>query len=99
MLCAVYKTRKKQGMYLYIEKKDDFNKVPEALMSQFGTPELVMILPLEKRQVIAGVDKDKLMTALEENGFYLQMPPKEDDLLAQHRTELGLSAHPERREF
>ena len=99
MLCAVYKTRKKQGMYLYVEKKDDFSKVPEALMTQFGSPELVMVLPLDKRNTIAGVDKQTLKEKLLDPGFYLQMPPKEEDLLATHRTELGLSAQPERREL
>ena len=34
MLCAVYKTRKKDGMYLYVPKKDHFEDVP--LMAWFG---------------------------------------------------------------
>ncbi|MEC9059979.1 MAG: YcgL domain-containing protein, partial [Pseudomonadota bacterium] len=33
MLCAVYKTRKKDGMYLYVPKKDHFEDVPEPLMA------------------------------------------------------------------
>lgn len=94
MLCAVYKTNRKPGMYLYVEKKDDFSKVPEILMSKFGRPELVMLLPLDKRDTLAGVDKHKLTESLGSQGFYLQMPPKEDDLLAEHRVSLGLSAEP-----
>ena len=91
MLIAVYKTAKKEGMYLYVPKKDDFSAVPEALMSRFGQPQLVMMLPVHKREVLGGVDKQKLLEAMDEPGFYLQMPPKEENWLETHRTELGLS--------
>ena len=96
MLCAVYKTQKKVGAYLYVLKKDDFSDVPEALMSQFVRPELVTILALDKHEKL-GVDKAKLVEALKEQGFYLQMPPKEEDLLAQHRVALGLNATPDKK--
>lgn len=95
MLCAVYKTKKKSGMFLYVPKKDDFDEVPEALMNQFGRPELVMLLPLDKREHLAGVDKQKLTDALSEQGYYLQMPPKEENLLESHRLSLGLPAKPD----
>lgn len=94
MLLAVYKTAKKAGMYLYIAKKDDFSSVPEALMNQFGRPQLVMMLPLSKRDALGGVDKAKLIDAINEQGFYLQMPPKEENLLESHRESLGLDSKP-----
>jgi uncharacterized protein YcgL (UPF0745 family) len=90
MLCAIYKTRKKQGMYLYVPKKDHFDDVPDVLKEMFGKPELVTILALDKHKALANVDKQKLIDALTNEGFYLQMPPKEDDLLMQHRASLGL---------
>lgn len=91
MLIAVYRTKKKEGTYLYVPKKGDFSALPEALLSQFGTPELVMLIPIEKRAVVAGVEKEKLIRAMEDPGFYLQMPPKEENLLDTHRSELGLT--------
>ncbi|MFS1704071.1 YcgL domain-containing protein [Alteromonas sp. AMM-1] len=94
MLLAVYKTAKKAGMYLYVAKKDDFSAVPEALMSQFGRPQLVMMLPLSKREALGGVDKSKLIDAINDKGFYLQMPPKEENLLEVHRESLGLDSKP-----
>lgn len=97
MLCAVYKTNKKSGMYLYVPKKGHFEDVPEALMSRFGVPELVTIIALEKRERLGGVDKEKLIDALNEQGFYLQMPPKEDNLLEKHRESLGLSKTPDKK--
>ncbi len=94
MLLAVYKTAKKAGMYLYVAKKDDFSSVPEALMNQFGRPQLVMMLPLSKRDALGGVDKAKLIDAINAQGFYLQMPPKEENLLESHRESLGLDSKP-----
>ena len=38
MLCSVYKSSKKVQTYLYINKRDDFSDVPEALMKMFGRP-------------------------------------------------------------
>ncbi|GGW94865.1 YcgL domain-containing protein [Alteromonas halophila] len=98
MIIAVYKTRRKAGMYLYVPGKDDFSAVPESLLQQFSQPELVMLIAPEKRKMLAGVDKEALLSALDEKGYYLQMPPKEEDLLASHRVSLGLSPKPEERE-
>ena len=36
MLCAIYKSKKKPGSYLYIAKREDFSQVPEVLLSHFG---------------------------------------------------------------
>ncbi len=47
MLCAVYKSRKKAETYLFIERREDFSRVPEALMSTFGRPELVLMTKLD----------------------------------------------------
>ncbi|MBU2979766.1 YcgL domain-containing protein [Alteromonas sp. C1M14] len=91
MLCAVYKTRKKAGMYLYVPGQDKFDDVPEVLMAQFGTPELVMVVALDKHAQLAGLDKQVVKDGLSEKGYYLQMPPKQEDLLASHRQAQGLS--------
>ena len=97
MLCAIYKSRKRLGTYLYVPNKDKFDDVPEVLKDMFGKPELVTVLSLDKHEKLAGVDKQKLIAELEEKGFYLQMPPKEDDLLMAHRKSLGLQATPDKK--
>lgn len=84
MLCAVYKSSKKDETYLYLPKRDDFSEVPEALMNTFGTPVFVMLLPLEKVKKLALVDKQKLISELEEKGYYLQIPPPKENLLKAH---------------
>lgn len=99
MLCAVYKTKKKEGMYLYVQTRDNFEAVPEILMEQFGKPELAMMLALDKHEQIGTIAKDALVEALNEKGYYLQMPPKQEDLLAEFRVAKGLSPREEAKKF
>lgn len=44
MFCVIYRSSKRDQTYLYVEKKDDFSRVPEELMKGFGQPQLAMIL-------------------------------------------------------
>ncbi|OBT08553.1 hypothetical protein A9264_04790 [Vibrio sp. UCD-FRSSP16_10] len=74
MICAIYKSNKKQGMYLYITKKDDFSSVPDELMQMFGKPTMVMVVNLSKRP-LATVDVEKVKASLLKDGFFLQIPP------------------------
>jgi uncharacterized protein YcgL (UPF0745 family) len=76
--CWIYKSLRKQEMYLYLAKQDGFDELPEALMSRFGTPEFVMELELHTRRPLAREDVVKVMANLRERGFHLQMPPELD---------------------
>ena len=87
MLCAIYKSPKKEGTYLYINKKDDFSAVPEALMNTFGVPQLVMVLKLQEGRQLAQADVEKVKVALADTGFYLQVPPPVTNLLEQYKAE------------
>ena len=60
MLCAIYKSKKKPGSYLYIAKREDFSQVPEVLLSHFGKPELVMMFNLLGSKPLHNVDWKKL---------------------------------------
>lgn len=84
MLCAVYKSSKKQETYLYVPGRDDFSKVPDALLKTFGTPIFLMIMPLKKDRELARVDIDKLRQELTIKGYYLQLPPPPENLLKAH---------------
>ncbi|CAI0732244.1 YcgL domain [Serratia quinivorans] len=84
MLCVIYRSSKRDQTYLYVEKKDDFSRVPEDLLKSFGTPQLAMVLSLEGREKLASADIEKVKEALKEEGFYLQVPPPLENLLKQH---------------
>lgn len=84
MLCAVYKSPKKAQTFLYVEKRDDFSRVPEALLNTFGKPVLVTLVNLAQKDKLAFADIEKVKVELGNNGFYLQLPPPQEDLLKEH---------------
>lgn len=81
MFCVIYRSSKRDQTYLYVEKKDDFSRVPEALMNSFGPPKLVMLLPLDGSKKLVSADIDNVKQSLKEQGFYLQLPPPPESLL------------------
>ncbi len=92
MLCAVYRSSKKAQTYLFINKRDDFSQVPEALMAMFGTPQLVTLVNLAAKDKLAFADINKVKESLVEQGFYLQLPPPQEDLLKTHREQMKQQA-------
>ncbi|TMP71192.1 hypothetical protein CWB76_07285 [Pseudoalteromonas sp. S1609] len=92
MLTAVYKSKKKADTFLFIEKRDDFSKVPEPLMTMFGQPQYVMIINLAKRTQLGVADLDTLKQSLSDQGYYLQIPPPEENLLSELRKQNGVDS-------
>ncbi|ACT06847.1 protein of unknown function DUF709 [Dickeya chrysanthemi Ech1591] len=80
MYCVIYRSSRREQTYLYVEKKDDFSRVPEELMKSFGQPHLVMILPLDGSKKLASADIEKVKQMLSDQGFYLQLPPPPENL-------------------
>ena len=75
MLCDVFKTRKKDEMYLYVSRAAGMAKVPAELLELFGKPELSMTMILTPEKKLARADINKVLADLETKGFYLQLPP------------------------
>lgn len=87
LLCEIFKSPRKEEMYLYVDKRRGLVDVPEALLAQFGdpVPAMTMILTAEKR--LARARAADVMAAIRDKGYYLQMPPaKEAYLLDLYRT-------------
>ncbi|WP_434926234.1 YcgL domain-containing protein [Shewanella sp. HL-SH8] len=92
MICAVYKSSLKVETYLFVEKRDVFDAVPDALMKMFGAPKLVMLVPLSKRESLALADIEKVKSELLAKGYYLQVPPPKENLLEQHKASLNFDS-------
>jgi uncharacterized protein YcgL (UPF0745 family) len=75
MLCFVYKSLKKSDTYLFVKNKDDFTDVPEALRHMLGKLEFVMEVDLGRRDKLARIESAQVGEHLEQQGFYLQLPP------------------------
>jgi uncharacterized protein len=83
LLCEVFRSSRKQEMYLYVDKARGLQSVPDTLLSQFGKPTSVMILQLTPQAKLARADAAAVLSSIEAQGFYLQMPPTAPELLAR----------------
>ncbi len=78
--CWVYRSSRKDELYLYLRTKDGFEQLPEGLRKLLGTPELVMELDLHADRRLARAEVQKVMERLHTQGYYLQMPPAREPM-------------------
>tara|TARA_R110002110_G_scaffold76460_7_gene201466 strand:+ start:597 stop:854 length:258 start_codon:yes stop_codon:yes gene_type:complete len=76
LICDVYKSSKTLDLYLYVDRKEGFERVPEALLDKFGEPKLSLSFTLNEERKLAREDPKKVMAAIKDSGFYLQLPPQ-----------------------
>lgn len=77
MECAVYKSRLRDGYYLFVAADSDFSEVPAALLTLLGAREWVMNVDLAARQTLAQAEPGEVMRLIRQQGYYLQVPPQE----------------------
>jgi uncharacterized protein len=87
-ICSIYKSPRKNEMYLYVLKADGLKRVPEALLAAFGPPALAFEMILTPERTLAREDIHKVLANLDEQGYHLQMPPPEDDYIEHLPEEL-----------
>lgn len=75
MQSYIYKSLKKDELYLYLQKKDDFSVIPEPLFNSFGKIEFVMELEITPERKLAREDVTKVINSLQQKGFFVQLPP------------------------
>jgi len=80
-ICSVYRSAKRDGMYLYVDKAEGLERVPEALMTRFGRAEHAMTLLIDEGRKLARADAAKVLHDITEHGFYLQLPPADEPVL------------------
>jgi len=78
MRCTVFRSSLKDFTYIYLHTEYEFGDLPDTLRAVFGQPELVMNLELTPERKLAYSDIEQVMQNLSEQGYHLQMPPKED---------------------
>lgn len=83
LLVSVFKSTKRDEMYLYVERSKGFEGAPEGLQEAFGKPEHVMDMILSAERPLAREDVTEVMAHLREQGYHLQMPPPKDDYLIE----------------
>ncbi|WP_374090657.1 YcgL domain-containing protein [Methylomicrobium lacus] len=75
MQCFIYKSLKKQDVYLYLKDQDDFTCLPEALQDSLGRMEFVFSLEITPERKLANADPVSVLNSLSKQGFFLQLPP------------------------
>ena len=83
MNCFVYRSAKKQGMYLYLVEKDNFDSVPESLLKMLGEVNFSFEFDLSKSKKLVRAEANEVLRLMDENGYFLQMPPPKSSLLGQ----------------
>ncbi|RIZ69112.1 MAG: YcgL domain-containing protein [Methylococcales bacterium] len=78
MQSFIYKSLKKDYLYLYLVNRDDFSKVPEELLNNFGKLEFVMEIELTEDKKLAKEEAKKVIESLNTKGFFIQLPPQKE---------------------
>lgn len=81
VICEIFKSPRQDEMYLYVDKTEGLERVPEALLEVFGTPKPVMTMLVKPEKDLARAKAEDVLREIREQGFYLQMPPKKEDYL------------------
>jgi len=63
---------------LYLVNRDDFSKVPEELLNNFGKLEFVMEIELTEDKKLAKEEAKKVIERLNTKGFFIQLPPQKE---------------------
>jgi hypothetical protein len=75
LVCKVFRSSCREGMYLYVDASEGLERVPPELMQNFGAPVEAMTLLLTPERKLAMADARDVISTIEDAGFYLQMPP------------------------
>ncbi|MCY1402603.1 Protein YcgL [compost metagenome] len=87
-ICSIYKSPRRNEMYLYVLKSDGLERVPEGLLPAFGKPQHAFDLVLTPERKLAREDIQQVLENLEKQGYHLQMPPAEDEYIEHLPEEL-----------
>ncbi len=87
-ICSVYKSPRKNEMYLYVDKREALSRVPEALLVPFGAPQHVFDLLLTPSANWPARMSPRSWRNIEKQGFHLQMPPGEEEYIEHLPEEL-----------
>ena len=93
IICSVYASTRREGMYIYMRKSDSFDSLPAPLKLLFGKPRPAMMLMLDGKKQLVRANVDDVIRQIETEGFYLQMPEREEGeerTLAEQNSKLSL---------
>lgn len=81
---CVYRSASHESTYAMIPADRDFDDLPDAFKDQFGEAIAFYTFTLHEERVLAQADPRKVLKALSEQGFYLQLPPPKMPVLSSN---------------
>ena len=74
MMCQVYRSDTKTGMYLYLANDKEMDDLPKELLKLIGKYTHAMELDLNSRKTLANEDIAKVKANLKDRGYHVQLP-------------------------
>ena len=74
--CLIYRSGKKEETYLYLPIGTKLDDLPEPFQQAFGEAVFVMKLDIDNNTKLARVDPAQVLSGIDEQGYFLQLPPK-----------------------
>jgi uncharacterized protein YcgL (UPF0745 family) len=84
MHCFVYASQRKPDTYLWLGRRDDFERLPESLVLMLGDLRFVLEVELSGERKLPHEDAAQVIKHLEAQGWHLQLPPNETLATANH---------------
>lgn len=76
---SVFRSDKKADTYLYVRRGQVWDELPEALRDVFGKPVHAMDLVLTAERKLARTTGKRVLDAIADKGFFMQMPEEQGD--------------------
>ena len=76
LITDIYRSNKKEGAYLYIKSGASLESLPQNLLATLGKLDLSMTILITPDKKLANADAVKVIDSIEDQGFYLQLPPQ-----------------------
>ena len=71
----IYKGSKKEETYLFVGEEGNFDPVPQNLLQMLGELDLILHLELTPERKLARANVMEVISGLQTQGYYLQLPP------------------------
>lgn len=75
MHAYVYKSLRKDGAYVFLAARDDFERVPDAVRAPLEPMRFVLELELTPQRKLARGNAAEVREGLVRRGFHVQLPP------------------------
>ncbi|QSP93707.1 YcgL domain-containing protein [Marinobacter salinisoli] len=85
---SVFRSSKKDDTYLFVRRGQEWAELPDALKEIFGNPVHSMDLVLTPDRKLARTTGKQVLEALDDRGFFLQMPEEQEGYVMEFRKKL-----------